>query len=185
MFYAYRARLPNGHARLMGLGTVALLAVGSIVLRRRSTARHDRDCSIALSRVRSQQHYLAQMPRLKKRTKPKLPAEPISYSLPEPTEVSSFEQLMDLPDGSLRSLLMRIEPAIIALALRTASEELQRRIFRALPADRRRVLQDHPDFSAPARLSDIEAAQQEMLDLLESPEDTAAELVGSSAISDT
>ena len=125
------------------------------------------------------------MPRAKKRSETQVPTEPVPDFQQDELPQSPFEKLMDLEDAGLRILLMRTEPGIIALALRTAPEELRRRILRVLPADRLQALQDHPDFSAPARLSDIEAAQLEMLDLLDIPEPVGAEPVGSSAVSVT
>ena len=165
-----------------GLGCVGLLAVGGVALQRRYSSGRGRTRGIAISRVRSQQHYLSQMPRPKKRSEPQAAAELVPGSQQEELPSSPFEKLTELEDAGLRILLMRTEPGITALALRTASEKLRRRILRVLPADRLQALQDHPDFSAPARLSDIEAAQLEMLDLLDVPESVGAEPVGSSAV---
>ena len=168
-----------------GLGFVGLLTVGGVALRRRYSLRHSGTRDIAISRVRSQQHYLSQMPRPKGAREPQAASEPAPDSGQDELAPSPFEKLMDLEDAGLRILLMRTEPGIIALALRTASEKLRRRILRVLPADRLQALQDHPDFSAPTRLSDIEAAQLEMLDLLDIPEPVGAEPVGSSTVSAT
>jgi flagellar motor switch protein FliG len=81
-----------------------------------------------------------------------------------------------LDDATLRGLLRRSDSQIIALALRTAPDKLRHRILAGLSYQRRQSVHDHPDFLVPARLSDIEAAQQELIDLLEIPDHSTAEL---------
>ncbi len=88
-----------------------------------------------------------------------------------------FEGLLQLDDATLRGLLRRTDPQIIALALRTSPDKLRHRILAGLSYERRLAVHDHPDFLGPVRLSDIEAAQQELVDLLEIPDHSPAQLV--------
>ena len=163
-------------------GAIAMISLLVLlgVFVRRLTESNRRQRSIALSRVESDRNYLNYTPPAE------LPEETLSYRGPAGIEVSAFEGLARLDDATLRGLLIRAEPQIVALALRTTSDKLRRRILSALSAERRQAVHDHPDFSAPARLSDIEAAQQEMVDLLETPalEESDA-LVGSAEVSAT
>ena len=85
--------------------------------------------------------------------------------------------MLDLDDATLRGLLRRAEPQTIALALRTAPEKLRHRLLAGMSHERRQAVHDHPEFLGPARLSDIEAAQQELVDLLEIPDHSSAELL--------
>ena len=136
--------------------------------------------SIALSRLASRQTYLEYTPDRD------LPAEPLSYRGPPGVEVSAFEGLIRLDEATFRGLLSRTEPQIAALALRTSSDKLRRHILANLSAERRQAVHDHPDFAGPVRLSDIEAAQQEMVDLLQTPAEVESdELVGSAEASVT
>ena len=158
---------------------ISLLALLAVFVRR-LTGPSRRQRSIALSRLDAEQHYLNYT-----RSR-ELSAEPSAYQGPAGVEISAFEGLTRLDESTLRGLLIRTEPQIVALALRTASDKLRRRILASLSVERRQAVHDHPDFLGPVRLSDIEAAQQEMVDLLETPDRAKSdELVGSAEASVT
>ena len=141
---------------------------------------NSRQRSIALSRLDSRETYLEYTP------SGELPVEPLSYRGPPGVEISAFEGLLRLDEATLRGLLIRTEPQIVALALRTSSDKLRRLILAGLSVERREAVHDHPDFSGPVRLSDIEAAQQEIVDLLQTPAPAESdELVGSAEASVT
>ena len=161
------------------IAMISLLALLAVFVRR-LTGPDRSQRAIALSRLDSRQTYLDYTPSRQ------LAPDPLAYSGPAGVEVSAFEGLIRLDDPTLRGLLARTEPQIIALALRTSSDTLRRRILAALSADRRQAVHDHPDFFGPVRLSDIEAAQQEMVALLEPPRRVESEeLVGSAEASVT
>lgn len=166
------------------IAIVSLLTLLIVFVRRLFSSHHDQR-AIALARLASDNHYLNYTPAQQPSAPRELALESISYRGPAGIEVSAFEELLRLDDATLRGLLARTEPQIVALALRTASDKLRRRILADLPFERRQAVHDHPDFLGPVRLSDIEAAQQEMVDLLEISDHADSELVGSAGASAT
>ncbi len=173
---------PSPFARWLGLPlllavlAIVALAILVVVLSRRVAGSNRRQRAIALARLNAEKHYLDFSPIAEPSARPIVPAEPSLYRGPAGLEVSAFEELLHLDDATLRGLLRRSEPQIIALALRTAPDKLRHRILAGLSYERRQAVHDHPDFLAPVRLSDIEAAQQELVDLLEIPDHSTAEL---------
>ena len=163
---------------------IGLLTLLIVFVRRLFGSNHGQR-AIALARLASEKHYLNYTPSQESSAPPGLAPESLSYRGPAGIEVSAFEELLRLDDATLRGLLARTEPRIVALALRTASDKLRRRILADLPFERRQAVHDHPDFLGPVRLSDIEAAQQEMVDLLEISDHADSELVGSAGASAT
>ncbi|MCK4850192.1 MAG: hypothetical protein KAT11_02520 [Phycisphaerae bacterium] len=163
---------------LLAALAIVALAVLVVVLSRRVAGSNRRQRAIALARLNAEKHYLDFSPIAEPSARPSIsaPAEPSLYRGPAGLEVSAFEELIHLDDATLRGLLRRTDPQIIALALRTAPEKLRHRILAGLSYERRQAVHDHPDFLAPVRLSDIEAAQQELVDLLEVPDHSTAEL---------
>ena len=152
------------------------LLVLVVVLSRRVSNADSRQRAIALARLNAHKHHLDFSPVSEASAGPIVPAKPSLYRGPVGIEVSAFEELVHLDDATLRGLLRRSDAQIIALALRTAPDKLRHRILAGLSYQRRQRVHEHPDFLAPARLSDIEAAQQELIDLLEIPDHSSVEL---------
>ncbi len=157
---------------------IVALSTLVIVLSRRVAGSDRRQRAIALARLNAEKHYLDFSTIAEPSAPPSVPtpADSSLYRGPSGLEVSAFEELLHLDDATIRGLLRRTDPQIIALALRTAPDKLRHRILAALPYERRQAVHDHPDFLAPVRLSDIEAAQQELVDLLEIPDHSPAQL---------
>lgn len=90
---------------------------------------------------------------------------------PEVTEkirkrISVFEDLLQLDDRELQTLLQQVPVGKLALAMRNASPELKKKILNNLPKSAGdRLLQDI-DFLGPQRLSDVQLAQAEIMKLL-------------------
>lgn len=157
---------------------IVALVVSVVVLSRKVSNSNSRQRAIALARLTAEKHYLNYSPIAKPSAQPIVYAEPPIYRGPAGLEVSAFEELLHLDDATLRGLLRRSDEQIIALALRTAPDKLRHRILAGLSHQRRQSVHDHQDFLAPVRLSDIEAAQQELVDLLEIPDHSSPELAG-------
>jgi len=81
-----------------------------------------------------------------------------------------FEDLAEVPARRLRSSLEIIEPDELAIALRTAGERVTRKLLSALPGAAARRVKDEMDRIGPVRLSDVEAAQQRVVDVVRSAE---------------
>lgn len=90
-----------------------------------------------------------------------------------------FDDLMKLDDKSIQALLKEVDNAQWALSLKGASEELKAKIMGNLSQRAASMLQEEMQYLGPVRVSDVEAAQQQIVDTVRRLED-AGEIVVSS-----
>jgi flagellar motor switch protein FliG len=76
----------------------------------------------------------------------------------------AFEDLAATASADLREALAGFDHSDLAVALRTASKDLKRKILSSLPAASARRVRREIDRIGPVRLSDVEAAQQRIVD---------------------
>jgi len=74
-----------------------------------------------------------------------------------------FDDLINVNDQGIRELLKEIRNEELTLALKTASEDLKGKIFKNLSQRAAQMLQEDISMMGPARLSEVEAAQQSIL----------------------
>lgn len=74
-----------------------------------------------------------------------------------------FEDLAGVNDQGIRELLKEVRNEELTLALKTASDELKEKIFKNLSKRASEMLQEDMSVLGPVRLSDVEAAQQSIL----------------------
>lgn len=74
-----------------------------------------------------------------------------------------FEDLAGLNDQGVRELLREVKNEELTLALKTASDELKNKIFKNLSQRAVQILEEEMSVMGPVRLSDVEAAQQTIL----------------------
>ena len=74
-----------------------------------------------------------------------------------------FEDLMHVNDGGIRELLKEVRNEELTVALKTASEDLRSKIFKNLSQRAAQMLQEDMAMMGPARLSEVESAQQAIL----------------------
>jgi len=74
-----------------------------------------------------------------------------------------FENLIDIDDRGMQTLLREISSDQLLLALRGAPEALRKKIFKNMSARAAEMLKDDLEAAAPAKLSDVEASQKEIL----------------------
>jgi flagellar motor switch protein FliG len=74
-----------------------------------------------------------------------------------------FENLNDVDDRGIQTLLREVASEQLMLALRGADEMLKEKIFKNMSKRAAEMLRDDLEAAAPARLSDVEAAQKEIL----------------------
>ena len=74
-----------------------------------------------------------------------------------------FENLIDVDDRGIQTLLREVASDQLMLALRGADEGLKEKIFKNMSKRAAEMLRDDLEAAAPARLSDVEAAQKEIL----------------------
>ena len=80
-------------------------------------------------------------------------------------EPASFEQLAHWTERSLKTLLKECQPELILLALTGADEMIVRRVLQMFPARQAATLRHALNHPGPIRLSDVEAAQEEIMHL--------------------
>jgi flagellar motor switch protein FliG len=75
-----------------------------------------------------------------------------------------FEDIALLDDRSVQSLLKNVETRELAIALKAASDELKDKIFSNLSERVAGLIQEEMEFMGPMRLSDVEGAQQTVVE---------------------
>ena len=83
-----------------------------------------------------------------------------------------FEDIIILDDRSIQKVLREVDSKDLALALKTASEEVSARIFKNMSKRAAQMLQEDIEFMGPARLRDIEQTQQKIVATIRRLEDT-------------
>ena len=76
-----------------------------------------------------------------------------------------FENLIDIDDRGIQTLLREVSSDQLLLALKGAEEALKEKIFKNMSQRAAEMLRDDLEASAPAKLSDVEAAQREILSI--------------------
>jgi flagellar motor switch protein FliG len=76
-----------------------------------------------------------------------------------------FDNLVDLDDRSIQALLREISSDSLITALKGADDVLKEKIFKNMSKRASEMLRDDLDAKGPVRLSDVEAAQKEILSI--------------------
>lgn len=74
-----------------------------------------------------------------------------------------FEDLAGVNDQGIRELLKEVKSEDLTLALKTASEELKRKVMGNLSKRAAQILEEDMSVMGPVRLSEVEAAQQNII----------------------
>lgn len=74
-----------------------------------------------------------------------------------------FEDLIDVDDRGIQTLLREVTTENLLMALKGADEALKEKVFRNMSRRAAEMLRDDLEVAAPAKLSDVEAAQKEIL----------------------
>lgn len=83
-----------------------------------------------------------------------------------------FEDIVTLDDRSIQKILREVDSKDLALALKTASEEVSGRIYKNMSKRASEMLREDIEFMGPARLRDIEQTQQQIVATIRRLEDT-------------
>ncbi len=83
-----------------------------------------------------------------------------------------FEDIMLVNDKGIQQVLKEIDNEDLALALKTASDELKDKIFRNMSERAATLIKEDMEYMGPVRLSDVEAAQQKIVDVVRRLEET-------------
>ncbi|MDZ4677638.1 MAG: flagellar motor switch protein FliG [Oligoflexia bacterium] len=76
-----------------------------------------------------------------------------------------FEDIVKIDDRGVQTLLKEVANDKLLLALKTANDEIKDKIFRNMSSRASTLLQEDLQSMGPAKLSDVESAQQEIVNL--------------------
>jgi flagellar motor switch protein FliG len=88
-----------------------------------------------------------------------------------------FEDILLVNDKGIQSVLKEIENETLGLALKTASEELRDKIFRNMSERAAQLIREDMEFMGPVRVSDVESAQQKIVDIVRRLEDSGEVII--------
>jgi flagellar motor switch protein FliG len=77
-----------------------------------------------------------------------------------------FEDILKVNDKGIQCVLKEVDNEELCLALKTASDELKEKIFNNMSARAATLIKEDMEYMGPVRLSDVEAAQQRIVDVV-------------------
>jgi flagellar motor switch protein FliG len=83
-----------------------------------------------------------------------------------------FEDILLVNDKGIQSVLKEVDNDALSLALKTASDELKQKIFKNMSERASQLIQEDMQYMGPVRVSDVEAAQQKIVDIVRRLEDS-------------
>ncbi len=83
-----------------------------------------------------------------------------------------FEDILSLDDKSIQRVLREVDNNELAIALKSANEEVQTVIFNNLSKRLAAMIKEDMDFMGPVRLKDVEEAQQKIVNIIRKLEDS-------------
>ena len=87
-----------------------------------------------------------------------------------------FEDVLLLDDRSIQRVLREVENSDLALACKSATEQVQTAIFNNLSKRLAAMIKEDMDFMGPVRMKDVEEAQQKIVNIIRKLED-AGEII--------
>ncbi len=87
-----------------------------------------------------------------------------------------FEDIMLVDDKGIQAVLKEIDNDELSLALKTASDELKEKIFNNMSERAAQLVKEDMEYMGPVRISDVESAQQRVVDVVRRLED-AGEII--------
>lgn len=83
-----------------------------------------------------------------------------------------FEDIKQVDDKGIQAILKELDNDDLTLALKTASPELQEKIFKNMSERAAAMIKENMQYMGPVRVSDVEAAQQRIVDIVRRLEDS-------------
>jgi len=77
-----------------------------------------------------------------------------------------FEDILLVNDKGIQAVLKEVDNDELAVALKTASEELRAKIFSNMSERAATLIKEDMEFMGPVRISDVESAQQRIVDIV-------------------
>lgn len=88
-----------------------------------------------------------------------------------------FEDIMRVNDKGIQAVLKEVDNSELALALKTASKELQSKIMSNMSERAASLIKEDMEYMGPVRVSDVEAAQQRIVDIVRRLEEAGEVIV--------
>jgi flagellar motor switch protein FliG len=82
-----------------------------------------------------------------------------------------FEDIMLVNDKGIQAVMKEVDNDELALSLKTASDELKEKIFNNMSERAAQLIREDMEYMGPVRLSDVENAQQKIVDIVRRLED--------------
>ncbi len=92
-----------------------------------------------------------------------------------------FDNLNDVDDRSIQTILREVSTDQLLLALKATDDELKEKIFNNMSSRAAEMLRDDLEAAGPAKLSDVEGAQKEILSVARRLADEGQIMLGGSA----
>ncbi len=83
-----------------------------------------------------------------------------------------FEDILLVNDKGIQSVLKEVDNEELSLALKTASQELKDKIFKNMSERAAQLIAEDMQYMGPVRVSDVEQAQQKIVDIVRRLEDS-------------
>ena len=77
-----------------------------------------------------------------------------------------FEDIINVNDKGIQAVLKEVDNHELALALKTASEELKNKIFANMSERAAALIKEDMQYMGPVRVSDVESSQQRVVDIV-------------------
>ncbi len=88
-----------------------------------------------------------------------------------------FEDIIRVNDKGIQAVLKEIENETLSLALKTASDELKEKIFSNMSERAAALIKEEMEYMGPVRVSDVEGAQQQIVDVVRRLEDAGEVII--------
>ena len=88
-----------------------------------------------------------------------------------------FEDILHVNDKGIQAVLKEVDNDELAVALKTASEQLKAKIFANMSERAASLIKEDMQFMGPVRVSDVEAAQQRVVDIVRRLEESGEVVV--------
>jgi len=83
-----------------------------------------------------------------------------------------FEDIVFLDDRTIQQILKDVDQKDLAMALKSANQEVQNKIFKNISARAAQIIREEMDYMGPVKLKDVESAQQNILDIVHKKEES-------------
>ncbi len=77
-----------------------------------------------------------------------------------------FEDIMMVNDKGIQAMLKEVDNDDLALALKTASQDLKDKIFKNMSERASQLIKEDMEYMGPVRVSDVESSQQKIVDVV-------------------